>query len=45
MREIARREDYAAREKPPTRQSDAPPVESTQSMESGELERSELRHA
>jgi hypothetical protein len=45
MRAIAKREGHAAREKPPTQQSDALPVESTRSMESGELERSELRHA
>src|SRR3989338_4726169 len=35
MRAFAKREDHAAREKPPTRQSDALPVESTRSMESG----------
>jgi hypothetical protein len=42
MRAFAKREDHAAREKPPVRQSDALPEESTLSMESGEPERSEL---
>lgn len=45
MRAFAIREDHDARGKPPTRQSDAFPEESTRCRESGEPERSELRRA